>query len=100
MSGMSESLTAFIFARGGSKGLPGKNVKLLAGKPLVGWAIEAALAVPEIGRVVVSTDDVDIASVARACGAEVPFLRPDSLASDTASDCEPCGNRCSCTACA
>jgi len=86
MSGMSESLTAFIFARGGSKGLPGKNVKLLAGKPLVGWAIEAALAVPEIGRVVVSTDDVDIASVARACGAEVPFLRPDSLASDTASE--------------
>lgn len=86
MSGMSESLTAFIFARGGSKGLPGKNVKLLAGKPLIGWAIEAALAVPEIGRVVVSTDDVDIARVARACGAEVPFLRPDSLASDTASE--------------
>lgn len=86
MSGMSESLTAFIFARGGSKGLPGKNVKLLAGKPLIGWAIEAALAVPKIGRVVVSTDDVDIARVARAYGAEVPFLRPDDLASDTASE--------------
>lgn len=86
MSGMSNALTAFIFARGGSKGLPGKNIKLLAGKPLIGWAIEAALAVPDIGRVVVSTDDADIARVGRACGAEVPFLRPYSLANDTASE--------------
>lgn len=86
MSGMSDTLTAFIFARGGSKGLPGKNIKPLAGKPLIGWAIEAALAVSEIGRVVVSTDDADIARVGHACGAEVPFLRPDSLASDTASE--------------
>lgn len=80
------SLTAFIFARGGSRGLPGKNVKLLAGKPLIGWAIEQALAVDRIGRVVVSTDDVGIASVAQTCGAEVPFLRPETLASDTASE--------------
>lgn len=80
------SLTAFIFARGGSKGLPGKNVKPLAGKPLIGWAIEQALGVEQIGRVVVSTDDAEIAETARACGAEVPFLRPESLASDTASE--------------
>lgn len=83
---MRNSLTAFVFARGGSKGLPGKNIKPLAGKPLNGWAIEAALAVSEIKRVLVSTDDPDIARVARECGAEVPFLRPDSLASDTASE--------------
>lgn len=83
---MRNSLTAFVFARGGSKGLPGKNIKPLAGKPLIGWAIEAALAVSEIKRVLVSTDDPDIARVARECGAEVPFLRPDDLASDTASE--------------
>ena len=83
---MSDRLTAFIFARGGSKGLPGKNIKPLAGKPLIGWAIEAALAVPDIGRVVLSTEDADIARVGRACGAEVPFMRPYSLASDTASE--------------
>jgi N-acylneuraminate cytidylyltransferase len=80
------SLTAFIFARGGSKGLPGKNIKPLAGKPLIGWAVEQALAVPRISRVIVSTDSPDIADVARACGAEVPFLRPDALASDTAAE--------------
>ena len=83
---MSESLTAFIFARGGSKGLPGKNIKPLAGRPLIGWAISAALAVPEIDRVVVSTDDAEIARVARESGAEVPFTRPESLANDTASE--------------
>lgn len=83
---MSDSLTAFIFARGGSKGLPGKNIKPLAGKPLIGWAIESALDVPLITRVVVSTDDEDIARVARDCGAEVPFMRPSNLASDNASE--------------
>jgi N-acylneuraminate cytidylyltransferase len=83
---VSAFLTAFIFARGGSKGLPGKNVMSLAGKPLIGWAIEAALAVPNIGRVIISTDDEGIASVARAHGAEVPFMRPDDLASDTAPE--------------
>lgn len=80
------SLTAFVFARGGSKGLPGKNVKALAGKPLIGWAIEQALGVKRIGRVIVSTDDVEIAEVARRCGAEVPFMRPGGLAGDTASE--------------
>ena len=79
-------MIAFIFARGGSKGLPNKNLKVLAGKPLIAWAIEEALAVTEIGRVVVSTDDPDIAKVAEEWGAEVPFIRPRHLASDTASE--------------
>lgn len=73
---------AFIFARGGSKGLPGKNIRLLAGKPLIGWAIEQAKAVTRIQRVIVSTDSEEIATVAREHGAEVPFLRPPELARD------------------
>ena len=76
------SLTAFIFARGGSKGLPGKNIKMLAGKPLIAWAIEQALQVPQIKRVIVSTDSREIAKVAKTFGAEAPFLRPDNLAQD------------------
>jgi CMP-N-acetylneuraminic acid synthetase len=76
------SYTAFIFARGGSKGLPGKNVRLLAGKPLIAWSIEHALAVPRISRVIVSTDSAEIASVAADYGAQVPFLRPAELARD------------------
>lgn len=79
-------LTAFIFARGGSKGLPGKNIKPIAGKPLLAWAIETALQVSKIGRVIVSTDDEEIAAVARDFGAQVPFLRPESLATDTVSE--------------
>jgi len=79
-------ITAFIFARGGSKGLPGKNIRPLAGKPLIGWAIEQALAVPAIGRVIVSTDSQEIAANAKAFGAQVPFLRPNDLANDTASE--------------
>lgn len=73
---------AFIFARGGSKGLPGKNIRLLGGKPLIAWSIEQALAVKRIGRVIVSTDSDDIAAVARQYGAEVPFMRPSELARD------------------
>ena len=83
---MSGHLTAFIFARGGSKGLPGKNVKILAGKPLIAWAIETALKVSDVNRVVVSTDDPNIADIAREFGAEVPFIRPKNLASDNASE--------------
>lgn len=83
---MTDEMTAFIFARGGSKGLPGKNIKPLAGKPLIGWAIDAALSVSGITRVVVSTDDAHIARVAHDCGAQVPFVRPESLAIDTASE--------------
>lgn len=72
----------FIFARGGSKGLPGKNIRLLAGKPLIAWSIEQALAVNRIERIIVSTDSEEIAAVARAHGAEVPFIRPSQLAQD------------------
>jgi len=78
------SITCVIGARGGSKGLSGKNVRPLLGKPLIGWSIEQALKCPEISRVVVSTDSSEIAAVARAHGAETPFLRPEALASDTA----------------
>lgn len=75
-------VTAFIFARGGSKGLPGKNIRPLCGKPLIAWSIEHALAVKRIGRVIVSTDSEEIAAVAREYGAEVPFIRPAELARD------------------
>ena len=71
-----------ITARGGSKGVPGKNIKPLAGKPLICWTIEAALASNAIDSLVVSTDDAQIASIARECGAEVPFMRPAELATD------------------
>jgi CMP-N-acetylneuraminic acid synthetase len=74
--------TAVIFARGGSKGLPGKNIRPLGGKPLIAWSIEHALAVKRIDRVLVSTDSPEIAAVARHHGAEVPFLRPAELARD------------------
>jgi N-acylneuraminate cytidylyltransferase len=80
------NIMACIFARGGSKGLPGKNIRPLAGKPLIGWAIEQARAVPHIERVIVSTDSQEIANVARAHGAHVPFMRPAELANDTASE--------------
>jgi CMP-N,N'-diacetyllegionaminic acid synthase len=73
---------ALIPARGGSKGIPRKNIRLLAGKPLVAWSIQAALACPEIERVVVSTDDAEIAEISRRWGAEVPFMRPAELAQD------------------
>lgn len=73
---------AFIFARGGSKGLPGKNIRPLGGKPLIAWSIEHALAVKRIERVIVSTDSEEIAAVAREYGAEVPFIRPAELARD------------------
>ena len=76
---------AFIFARGGSKGLPGKNIKPFGGKPLIAWSIEQALAVKRIERVIVSTDSEEIATVAQEYGAEVPFLRPKKLSTDKAS---------------
>jgi len=76
---------ASICARGGSTGLPRKNIKLLHGKPLIAHTIEQALASPGIQRVFVSTDDEEIAEVAKYAGAEVPFLRPAELASSTAA---------------
>lgn len=77
---------AFIFARGGSKGLPRKNVLPLSGLPLIGHSIRTALACPSLGRVFVSTDDPEIAEVASSLGAVVPFIRPAHLASDTAAE--------------
>lgn len=76
------AIVAFIFARGGSKGLPGKNIRLFAGKPLIAWAIAQAQAVSRISRVLVSTDSEEIAAVALVYGAEVPFLRPAELVQD------------------
>lgn len=73
---------ALIPARGGSKGLPHKNLLDFAGKPLIAWSIEAALASQACDRVVVSTDDPEIAEIGRAYGAEVPFLRPAEFAQD------------------
>jgi len=73
---------AFIFARGGSKGLPGKNIRDFGGKPLIAWSIEHALAVKRIERVFVSTDSDQIGTVASEYGAEVPFIRPQELARD------------------
>lgn len=77
---------AFIFARGGSKGIPRKNLAKLNGRSLLGWSIASARAVPAISRVFVSTDDEEIAEEARAHGAEVPFMRPAELAGDTSSE--------------
>ena len=73
---------AFVFARGGSKGLPGKNIRPLGGKPLIAWSIEHALSVERFDRVIVSTDSDEIASIAMQYGAEVPFIRPADLAMD------------------
>lgn len=83
---MRSKIYAFIFARGGSKGLPGKNLLPLAGKPLILHSIDLALSLPEVSKVIVSTDDEKIAAVARRAGAEVPFIRPAELATDTAAE--------------
>ncbi|MFN9281887.1 MAG: cytidylyltransferase domain-containing protein [Rubrivivax sp.] len=82
------NITCVIGARGGSQGVPGKNIRPLLGKPLIAWSIEQALACPRIRRVVVSTDSPAIAEVARAHGAEVPFMRPAELATSTAGKWE------------
>ena len=76
------NVVAIIFARGGSKGLPGKNIRPFGGKPLIAWSIEHALAIKRIDRVLVSTDSDEIAAVALEYGAEVPFIRPAELAAD------------------
>ncbi len=74
-----------IPARAGSKGVPGKNIKLLDGKPLIKYTIDAALEVFNSNQIIVSTDSPDIKRVAEQSGLVVPFLRPDHLATDTAS---------------
>jgi CMP-N,N'-diacetyllegionaminic acid synthase len=80
---------ALIPARGGSKGVPRKNIARVGGKPLIAWTIESALKADCIERVIVSTDDEEIAQVARHLGAEVPFLRPAELARDDTPGIDP-----------
>jgi N-acylneuraminate cytidylyltransferase len=77
-----EKILALIPARGGSKGIKNKNIRLLAGKPLIGWTIESALKSAFIDRLIVSTDSQEIADIAIEYGAEVPFLRGANLAQD------------------
>ncbi len=77
---------AVIPARGGSKGIPRKNIKLFAGYPLISYSIAAALQSQSVTRVIVSTDDEEIAAVARQFGAETPFIRPPELAQDQTTD--------------
>jgi CMP-N,N'-diacetyllegionaminic acid synthase len=81
----SSPVLATICARGGSKGVPGKNVRPLAGRPLIAWTIECARACPDVDAIVVSTDDDGIAAAAEAAGVPVPFRRPPELASDAAA---------------
>lgn len=75
-------ILGLIPARGGSKGVPGKNIRLLAGKPLIEYTAERALASTYLTKVIVSTDDIEIAAICSKVGIEVPFIRPDSLAQD------------------
>lgn len=82
MSQPTAGVLAVIPARGGSKGLPGKNLRPLAGLPLIAHSVKFAALCPEIARAIVSTDSAEIAAAARAAGGEVPFLRPSELASD------------------
>ena len=82
----SENCVAFIFARGGSKGIPGKNKFMLNKKPLIAYSIEVALQCPSISDVLVSTDDKEIAQIAKKYGANVPFIRPSKLATDDSNE--------------
>lgn len=82
------SVIALIPARGGSKGIPRKNIAPIAGRPLIAWTIAAALAA-RVDAVVVSTDDAEIAEIARQTGADVPFLRPAALAQDDTPGLDP-----------
>jgi CMP-N-acetylneuraminic acid synthetase len=81
-AGLARGVLGLITARGGSKGLPGKNMAALGGKPLIAWTVEKALGSGAIERLIVSTDDPAIADAARRAGAEVPFVRPAELARD------------------
>jgi len=83
------SILAIIPARGCSKGIPRKNVRELCGKPLIAWSIEAAKNSKNIDRLVVSTEDEEIAHIARSYGADVPFVRPAKLAEDETSGMAP-----------
>ena len=80
-----KKLLAVIPARGGSKRLPRKNILDLSGKPMISWTIDAALGSKYIDRIVVSTDDQEIAKISKDCGADIPFIRPLELATDYAT---------------
>lgn len=82
---MSDNILVVIPARGGSKGLPGKNIKELCGKPLIGYSIDVARAITTDEHICVSTDDCQIKSVVESYGLKVPFLRPDELATDAST---------------
>src|SRR3546814_12936841 len=91
-----KSAIGIIAARGGSKGLPGKNIRSLCGKPLIVWTIEKALRSHSLKTVIVSTDCSEIADAARKAGAEVPFLRPSSEERRVGKACvSTCRSRCS-----
>jgi len=77
-----KKILALIPARGGSKGVPGKNIRMLGGKPLIQWTIDAAKKSQYLDRLILSSEDKGIISVARECGCEVPFVRPLELATD------------------
>ena len=83
-----KTVLAIIPARGGSKGIPRKNIKLLAGKPLIAWTIEEAKKSKYIDKTIVSTDSQEIADIAIKYGAEIPFIRPTELAKDETSSSE------------
>ena len=80
------SYIILICARGGSKGVPKKNICKLAGKPLLAWSIEISKMVTSASRTIVSTDSEEIANIAKECGAEVPFIRPTHLSQDDSSE--------------
>ena len=77
-----------VKARSGSKGLPGKNIKLICGKPLIAWAVEVAIKSPSVDYVFVTTDSIEIANIAKEYGAKVPFIRPSEFAGDKTHDGE------------
>lgn len=79
---------SLISARGGSKGVPGKNIRLLGGYPLIAYTVAASVLTPEIKRTVVSTDSKEIAAIARKYGAEIPFMRPAEISGDNSTDLE------------
>ena len=86
MSPERAGVLALVPARGGSKGIPRKNVRILGGHPLLAYSVAAGLAAVRVDRVVVSTDDEEIAQVAKEYGADVPFLRPAELSGDDVPD--------------
>lgn len=88
MSDSANSVIALIPARSGSKGVPHKNIRRLGGYPLITWSVSACKMVSLIGRTLVSTDSQEYADLAESAGAEVPFIRPETISGDTATDLE------------